>query len=454
LANSIVIIDELQAYNPEHWDKIKYFIAKYAELFNIQFIIMSATLPKIDEIELSGYKPKPFVSLISDAKNYLQNPNFAGRVKIKTNLLNKKIELSELANIVLEKSKKYAETRNDGYLGSVHTIIEFIFKKSASAFFRELQKCEDENGKFYDEIFVLSGTILEARRKYIIDFLKAPRNKNTKVLLITTQVVEAGVDIDMDLGFKNQSLIDSDEQLAGRINRNINKQNCELFLFKHDSPKRIYGDDLRYQETEKFDAKRIKDILSNKSFDELYKKVFAGIFKTNISAYKKGLDEYLDNFSRFDFKGIHHDFRLIDSQNVNIFVPIDIPVNGYSTKSFSDKEFEWITKNNCLENTNFVSGEKMWERYVSIIENKELEFTQKNYELKILNGIMSNFVFSVFIYKLSDLSEFIENPRTDESKFQLYYKLRKEGLSNIYTIEGGLNEEYLEIKSGQRFDFI
>jgi len=60
----------------------------------------------------------------------------------------------------------------------------------------------------------------------------------------------------------------------------------------------------------------------------------------------------------------------------------------------------------------------------------------------------------VFIYKLSDLSEFIENPRTDESKFQLYYKLRKEGLSNIYTIEGGLNEEYLEIKSGQRFDFI
>ena len=43
-ANSIVIIDELQAYSPEHWDKIKYYISKYSELFNIRFIIMSATL--------------------------------------------------------------------------------------------------------------------------------------------------------------------------------------------------------------------------------------------------------------------------------------------------------------------------------------------------------------------------------------------------------------------------
>ena len=69
-------------------DKVKYFIAQYAELFNIRFIIMSATLPRIDEIELSDYKPKQFISLIPNANAYLQNPNFAGRVKIITKLLN------------------------------------------------------------------------------------------------------------------------------------------------------------------------------------------------------------------------------------------------------------------------------------------------------------------------------------------------------------------------------
>jgi len=48
LCNSIVVIDELQTYNPKHWDKILYFIENYARLFNMRFIIMSATLPKID----------------------------------------------------------------------------------------------------------------------------------------------------------------------------------------------------------------------------------------------------------------------------------------------------------------------------------------------------------------------------------------------------------------------
>lgn len=66
-------------------------------------------------------------------------------------------------------------------------------------------------------------------------------------MLITTQVVEAGVDIDMDLGFKNISLIDSDEQLAGRVNRNACKVGCEVYLFRLDNASVLYGKDKRYQ---------------------------------------------------------------------------------------------------------------------------------------------------------------------------------------------------------------
>ncbi|MBK6948879.1 MAG: hypothetical protein IPH16_13240 [Haliscomenobacter sp.] len=69
------------------------------------------------------------------------------------------------------------------------------------------------------------------------------------MLLITTQVVEAGVDIDMDLGFKNVSLIDSDEQLAGRVNRNVGKENCEVYLFRLNDATILYGKDYRYHIT-------------------------------------------------------------------------------------------------------------------------------------------------------------------------------------------------------------
>ncbi|RMG21838.1 MAG: CRISPR-associated endonuclease Cas3'', partial [Bacteroidetes bacterium] len=50
LSNAVVIIDELQAYTPKHWDKIIFFIHHYARQFNMRVIIMSATLPKIDKL--------------------------------------------------------------------------------------------------------------------------------------------------------------------------------------------------------------------------------------------------------------------------------------------------------------------------------------------------------------------------------------------------------------------
>ena len=52
--------------------------------------------------------------------------------------------------------------------GLFYTIIEFIFKKTASDFYQIVK----EKNTFFDEIFLLSGTILEHRRKEIINFLK------------------------------------------------------------------------------------------------------------------------------------------------------------------------------------------------------------------------------------------------------------------------------------------
>lgn len=44
------------------------------------------------------------------------------------------------------------------------------------------------------------------------------------VILIATQVIEAGVDIDMDIGYKDISRLDSEEQFMGRINRSGKKK--------------------------------------------------------------------------------------------------------------------------------------------------------------------------------------------------------------------------------------
>lgn len=440
LANSVVIIDELQAYSPAHWDKIKFYIAKYAEFFNIRFIIMSATLPKIDKIKIvfdTHFKP-----LIPEAKKYLQNNNFAKRVIVKSDLLeDKELDLSKLADILLEKSKNYAKNRTDKYTNSVYTIIEFIFKKSASQFY-DIAVKNNKTDKFFDEIFVLSGTIIEPRRKYIIEYLKDEQNRKKKILLITTQVVEAGVDIDMDLGFKNQSLIDSDEQLAGRINRNIKKENCELWLFKKDNPAVIYGKDLRYKEALKFSNQEIADILTDKDFEKLYKNVFSEIDKLNKSGYKTNFDDYIGYFEKLNFRKINNEFKLIDSENTSVFVPADINIKAYDEDNFSKNELKFIDKNKCRENEKQVSGEKIWDLYVSFIQNKKKRFST---DLKILNGIMSKFVFSVYKKMANELHVYCEyDEKHSDFKYFQYLKLRKtaiEGEDIIFSFEGGLNEK-------------
>ena len=212
---------------------------------------------------------KWFVVLLPRAELYVHNPNFAQRVDFRFDVFQEETEIDRLADFVLKKSEEYRQRNTTN--GTVHTIIEFIYKKSASEFYAWLQERE----MFFDEVLILSGTILEPRRREIINYLKNPMSREKNILLITTQVVEAGVDIDMDLGFKNISLIDSDEQLAGRVNRNAWKTGCEVYLFRLDEACVLYGRDKRYQIVrEQITAEEYKRILREKDFGRLYELVF------------------------------------------------------------------------------------------------------------------------------------------------------------------------------------
>lgn len=184
LANSVVVLDEMQAYNPTVWEKVIYFIKNYAHYYNIKFIVMSATLPKIGDLKIKGLEENDFVNLIYDAKEkYFKNPNFAERVTFNMDLFDaKNLNLVDLADLLIEQSQQYA-VKDFGQAkpqGSVYTIIEFIFKKSA----RQFSEIITQKVPFFDEVFVLSGTILEHRRKHIINFLKNKENRKKKILLI------------------------------------------------------------------------------------------------------------------------------------------------------------------------------------------------------------------------------------------------------------------------------
>ncbi|MXV38204.1 CRISPR-associated helicase Cas3' [Flavobacteriaceae bacterium Ap0902] len=446
IANSIVVIDELQAYSPEHWDKVMYFIAQYARAYNIKFIIMSATLPKVDNLKIERVDHDNIVYLLPHAKSdYFQNINFAGRVAFDFSLLPNRIELDLLARKVLEESKNYADVDGgkEKPKGSVYTIIEFIFKKTATLF---KQVIESLDQGFFDEIFVLSGTILHHRRRFIINYLKRKENRSKKILLITTQVVEAGVDIDMDLGFKDTSLIDSEEQLAGRINRNVNKENCKLFLFNHNAEGVIHKDDLRFEVSKTLSIEDKAYILKSKDFDFLYQKVIDLKNTRNLDSSFVGLTDYLNAVNMLQFKSVNEDFKLINQENFSCFIPMKIPINipgendNIKEAIFNDSDLNFLATYDVFPDLeDKISGEEVFDVYLGLIGSNQT-FITKKIALKEIQAILSKFIFSTFATEKirQELTIFMN---IEKSEYGYFYMDRYQA---FYDEKSGINESSFE----------
>ena len=458
LANSIVIIDELQSYNPKHWDKIIYFLSNYAELFNMKIILMSATLPKIDDLLTDSSMKNKVKHLVSkeNKPKYFQNKNFAGRVEFDFSILDKcdwkrpKSEerndfLKFLAQKIHSESEYYAK-QNILKPKSVRTLVEFITKKSASTFLKLLK--ENEDFKSY-KMYLISGEILNPRRNQIIEAIKS--NVDDKVILITTQVIEAGVDIDMDLGFKDRSLIDSDEQLAGRVNRNAEKENCKVFMFDFDSTSFIYKNDKRL-DVEVMNQKNKEDykkILETKDFDtDFYYQVQLGIKEINESKSILNLSDYLENFSRFNFFEIDKKFKLIEQENESVYVPLSIPKHHFSFEDLKIIEYFDIPEK-TENNVTFISGMDVWESYVSIVtKNDKDSYFENQSKLKQIYGVLSKFMFSAFSNQIEQLKEFSDYNEAFSSykQYGIYYL---SGWKDIYNYENGI--DVYKLKKGDVF---
>ena len=111
-------------------------------------------------------------------------------------------------------------------------------------------------------LYYLSTNVVPVSRLAIIQQIKADLRAGRKPLLIATQVVEAGVDLDFDRGFRDLGPVDSLVQVAGRINRENDPDRALSPLFVVD-----------FQDGGKSDSDRIYDKIttqqSRKALEEL-----------------------------------------------------------------------------------------------------------------------------------------------------------------------------------------
>jgi len=206
IAGSIILLDEVQNIPIEYWDLVEKVIKLLAIHFGCYFILLTATKPLI-------LKEEDTVELVENSQSYFKKLN---RVVIKSDINRKSIdELGEWLKDNYDSKKSYLIVTN--------TI------RSSKEIYEEIKSYNLNNCLFY-----LSTSIVPKQRVARIKAVKSLLNSGSKPIVVSTQVVEAGVDLDFDIVIRDIGPIDSIIQIAGRCNREYNKTQREAYIFSLD----------------------------------------------------------------------------------------------------------------------------------------------------------------------------------------------------------------------------
>ncbi len=201
IGRSAVIFDEIQALPANIWDATWYVLKAMNELFETPILVMSATVPVVPEhaqdavIELPVRPPQNaedvFVRRVFEYKPGIDSTGAVADLVVK---------LSEKHNRVL----CVVNTRCDAY-----------------------ELYENVKNRVEKEVILLSTHIPPEERLSRIHQIK---DKLHEWVVISTQVIEAGVDIDADALVRDIAPLDSIIQSAGRCNRNGEREMGKVII--------------------------------------------------------------------------------------------------------------------------------------------------------------------------------------------------------------------------------
>ena len=211
LAGSIIILDEVQTLRLGQLPlvgAVLYYLARY---LNARVLLMTATRPLTFELAYrailkgEGEAPPVVRELLPEYETVFGTFR---RTQL-LSLLHQPLA-DETAFVELAFSKHWAAERSA-------LIVCNLVRRSVDVY-EAVRAYLDEMGSG-NPLYYLSTNVVPVARLEVIEQIKIDLRAGRKPVLVATQVVEAGVDLDFDMGFRDLGPVDSLVQVAGRINR-------------------------------------------------------------------------------------------------------------------------------------------------------------------------------------------------------------------------------------------
>ncbi|MEJ5265312.1 MAG: CRISPR-associated helicase Cas3' [Bacteroidales bacterium] len=294
IANSVVIFDEVQTLPKELVLPTLSLLRNVRTIMNTSFLFCTATQPAFEKTDqFDG---------IENIIPLIENPEeiFNSTKRVNYFALNnyKPIDISKLAKKVFEKESS--------------VLCIFNTKKQTLLFFKELKNLASVR------IFHLSTGMYPAHRKRVIENIRECLKSNERIIVASTQLIEAGVDIDFPCVFREIAPLESIIQSAGRCNREgkMGKPG-EVYMFSLEDSA---APDKQYRALAEFANSLYKgneNLLYNHDFFSEYYRKALNLFIPE--------DKYQINQNRqsLNFKKVAESYRLIDDITKSVFILCD-----------------------------------------------------------------------------------------------------------------------------------
>ena len=291
IANSVIIFDEVQMLPNDY---LKPCIAMIEELINnyqVSAVLCTATQPALASFFHEGISAKELCPRMEEQFEFFKRTVF------------EKVGVLTENDLIQRLEKEYQA------LCIVNT------KKRAQRIYKQLEG---------EGVYHLSTSMYPKHRRRILREIRERLQKNKKCILISTSLVEAGVDLDFQSVYRELAGVDSMIQAAGRCNREglRPEKESKVYIFQFEGKENVLGQRQQIDVAKSVIADN-RDISDMESITQYFEMLYH--IKGDSLDKKKILDEFQNK--RYNFAKVGKEFKLIEQNTKTIFINYETEAN-------------------------------------------------------------------------------------------------------------------------------
>ena len=298
IVNSVIILDEVQTLPTDYLQPIVDALKSYQRMFGISVLFTTASQPVLSGL-IEGCNPQAEFQGIDNIteiipKEYALHDRLR---RVRLDIDNTGSTYDEIVNRLSRHDKVLCivNTRNDA-----REIFELLPKEGLTIHLSRMM-CPRHISKAIQEI-----------KQALSD------NSETVIRVVATQLIEAGVDIDFPVVYREEAGLDSILQAAGRCNREGKLDIATTYVFSLSVEHKLYGSIIDANNA-RLNMVNVNDWFAPETMTEYFRQLYCrkGTFD------KKDLKTLLYKPTEMCFAEATKEFRLIEETGKTVYVNMD-----------------------------------------------------------------------------------------------------------------------------------